>query len=226
MASFAFEFDFGAGNGAGVGHFAALGFDGEGDGVAGDLAVGDLSFAARAGHRAGEFVAILFKGESGFLVAVAARDHGGPLPSDVGSEGNEGEGEEARKKEQKAASHSGYGISQRGQGSNGPLAVYRRDMVIVHVHVHVKPECVDAFRQATIENARQSAEEPGIARFDVIQETGSATRFVLVEVYRTQEATAAHKETAHYAKWRDAVAEMMAEPRRSVKYAPVVTRDA
>lgn len=99
-------------------------------------------------------------------------------------------------------------------------------MVIVHVHVHVKPECVDAFREASIENARHSNEEPGVARFDVIQETGDATRFVLVEVYRTQEATAAHKETAHYQKWRDAVAEMMAEPRRSVKYEPVVTRDA
>jgi autoinducer 2-degrading protein len=99
-------------------------------------------------------------------------------------------------------------------------------MVIVHVHVHVKPECVEAFREASIENARQSNGEPGIARFDVIQQVGDPTRFVLVEVYRKQEATAAHKETAHYQKWRDTVAEMMAEPRSSVKYEPVLTRDA
>ena len=91
-------------------------------------------------------------------------------------------------------------------------------MLIVHVHVHVKPESVDEFRQATIENARASVQEPGIARFDVMQLEDDATRFVLTEVYRTTEAAAAHKETAHYAKWRDAVAPMMAEPRQSVKY--------
>jgi len=91
-------------------------------------------------------------------------------------------------------------------------------MLIVHVHVHVKPESVEEFRQATIENARASVQEPGIARFDVVEQQDDATRFVLIEVYRTLEAAAAHKETAHYAKWRDAVASMMAEPRRSVKY--------
>jgi autoinducer 2-degrading protein len=91
-------------------------------------------------------------------------------------------------------------------------------MLIVHVHVHVKPESVEGFRQASIENARNSIQEPGIARFDVIQQQDDATRFVLVEVYRTPEAAAAHKETAHYAKWRDAVASMMAEPRSSVKF--------
>ena len=90
-------------------------------------------------------------------------------------------------------------------------------MLIVHVQVHVKPECVTAFRQATIENARQSVLEPGIARFDVVQQQDDPTRFVLVEAYRTVEASAAHKETAHYAKWRDAVAPMMAEVRTSVK---------
>ncbi len=99
-------------------------------------------------------------------------------------------------------------------------------MVIVHVHVHVKPEFVDAFREASLENARQSNQEPGIARFDVIQQVGDATRFVLIEVYRSPEAAAAHKETAHYQRWRDAAAEMMAEPRSSVKYEPVLTRDA
>ena len=91
-------------------------------------------------------------------------------------------------------------------------------MLIVHVHARVKPESVADFRQATIQNARNSVQEPGIARFDVVQQQDDATRFVLIEVYRTPEAAAAHKETAHYAKWRDAVAPMMAEPRQSVKY--------
>lgn len=91
-------------------------------------------------------------------------------------------------------------------------------MLIVHVHVHVKPESVEAFKNATIENARNSLQEPGIARFDVVQQQDDPTRFVLIEVYRTVEASAAHKDTAHYAKWRDAVAPMMAEPRGSVKY--------
>ena len=91
-------------------------------------------------------------------------------------------------------------------------------MLIVHVHVHVKPDCVEAFRKATIENARNSAKEPGVVRFDVIQQQDDPTRFVLVEVYRSVEATTAHKETAHYKAWRDAVADMMAEPRTSVKF--------
>ena len=91
-------------------------------------------------------------------------------------------------------------------------------MHIVHVHVKVKPELVADFRHATLENARSSVQEAGIARFDVVQQQNDATRFVLIEVYRTLEAAAAHKETAHYAKWRDTVAPMMAEPRQSVKY--------
>ena len=91
-------------------------------------------------------------------------------------------------------------------------------MLIVHVHVHVKPECIDAFKEASLANARLSVQEPGIARFDVIQQADSPARFVLVEVYRTPHAPAAHKETAHYQVWRDKVAEMMAEPRTSVKY--------
>lgn len=91
-------------------------------------------------------------------------------------------------------------------------------MLIVHVHVHVRPESVEAFRQATIENARHSIQEPGIARFDVIEQQDDAARFVLIEVYSTPEAAAAHKETAHYAKWRDTVATMMAEPRQRVQY--------
>lgn len=91
-------------------------------------------------------------------------------------------------------------------------------MLIVHVHVHVRSECVQEFREATIENARHSIQEPGIARFDVVQRTDDPTRFVLVEAYYDEAASKAHKETSHYAKWRDAVAPMMAETRTSVKF--------
>lgn len=91
-------------------------------------------------------------------------------------------------------------------------------MLIVHVFVHVKPDQVDAFKTASLENARQSLQEPGIARFDVIQQQDDPTRFVLVEVYRTPDDPARHKETPHYAKWRDTVADLMAEPRTNIKY--------
>ncbi len=94
-------------------------------------------------------------------------------------------------------------------------------MLVVHVHVQVKPECVEAFKAATVANARASVQEPGIARFDVVQQADDPTRFVLVEVYRTADAPARHKETAHYAVWRDAVAPMMAVPRTSVKFGNV-----
>jgi autoinducer 2-degrading protein len=94
-------------------------------------------------------------------------------------------------------------------------------MLIVAVHVHVKPEFIEAFRQATIENASNSVRELGIARFDILQQADDPTRFVLMEVYKAPEAPARHKETAHYMKWRDTVADMMAEPRTSVKYANV-----
>ena len=99
-------------------------------------------------------------------------------------------------------------------------------MLVVHVHVHVKPDCVTAFRAATLENARHSVQEPGIARFDICQQSDDPTRFVLVEVYRTADAPARHKKTAHYATWRDTVAAMMAEPRTSVKYGNVFPDDA
>jgi quinol monooxygenase YgiN len=98
-------------------------------------------------------------------------------------------------------------------------------MHIVHVHVHVKPEFVEAFKQATIENASKSIQETGIARFDVIQQTEDPTKFVLVEVYKTAEAPAAHKETAHYRLWRDAVMKMMAEPRQGIRYANIYPED-
>jgi autoinducer 2-degrading protein len=94
-------------------------------------------------------------------------------------------------------------------------------MLVVHVFVHVKPESIEAFKAASVENARNSVQEPGIARFDVIQQEEDPTRFVLVEVYRTAEDPGRHKETAHYAAWRDTVADMMAEPRSATKYANV-----
>jgi autoinducer 2-degrading protein len=98
-------------------------------------------------------------------------------------------------------------------------------MLVVHVHVHVKPEFVERFRAATVENARQSLTEPGIARFDVLEQAADGTRFVLAEVYRTAGAAAAHKTTSHYQVWRDTVAEMMAEPRTSVQLANVFPED-
>ena len=94
-------------------------------------------------------------------------------------------------------------------------------MFIVHVFVHVKGDQVEAFQSATLENACNSVLEPGIARFDVIQQQDDPARFLLIEVYRTGDDPAKHKETAHYQKWRDAVADMMAEPRTSIKYSNV-----
>jgi len=99
-------------------------------------------------------------------------------------------------------------------------------MFIVHVHVTVKPECLEAFRAATLANARASIRETGIARFDVCQQQDDPTRFVLVEVYRDADAPARHKETTHYAAWRDAVAPMMASPRTSVKFTNLHPDDA
>ena len=94
-------------------------------------------------------------------------------------------------------------------------------MLVIHVHVHVTPDAGDAFRAATIVNATSSRQEPGVVRFDCLQQEDDPTRFVLVEIYRSPEAAAAHKDTAHYATWRDTVAPMMAEPRRGVKHRDV-----
>ena len=91
-------------------------------------------------------------------------------------------------------------------------------MLIVQVHVRVKPEFIDDFQAVSVANARQSVQEPGIARFDVIQQVDDPARFILVEVYRTREAPAQHKETVHYQAWREKVVPMMAEPRTSIKY--------
>jgi quinol monooxygenase YgiN len=107
------------------------------------------------------------------------------------------------------------------------MSIPRRGaMLVVHVFIQVNPGDIDAFMAATLENARNSVQEPGIARFDVLQQADDPTRFVLSEAYRTPEATVAHKETAHYATWRDTVAPMMAAPRTSVKYSNAFPEDA
>lgn len=98
-------------------------------------------------------------------------------------------------------------------------------MLIVHVQVHVKPEHIEAFKLATIENASHSVQEPGIARFDVVQQADDPTRFVLVEAYRNSEATAHHKATAHYHAWAEKVADMLAEPRSRVVYGNIYPAD-
>ncbi len=91
-------------------------------------------------------------------------------------------------------------------------------MLVVCVHVHVLPENRDDFIQATLANARNTVLEPGNLRFDVIQQLDAPNRFVLYEVYRDEDAAGAHKQTAHYARWRDAVAPWMAEPRQGIKH--------
>lgn len=98
-------------------------------------------------------------------------------------------------------------------------------MLIVHVHIHVKPDRVDDFKRATIDNASKSVLEPGAARFDFIQQHDDPTRFLLVEIYRTTDDPAKHKETDHYKIWRDSVAEMMVEPRASVKFRNIFPDD-
>jgi quinol monooxygenase YgiN len=98
-------------------------------------------------------------------------------------------------------------------------------MLVVHVFVQVKHDRIDAFREATVENAKNSLMEPGVARFDVVQQADDPSSFVLVEAYRTPDDAARHKETRHYQVWRDAVAPMMAVPRTSVKYTNVFPVD-
>ena len=99
-------------------------------------------------------------------------------------------------------------------------------MLIVLVHVHVKPDCVEAFRTASLENARNSIQEPSIARFDVLQDNEDPNRFILNEVYLTADAPAAHKETEHYKLWRETVEDMMAEPRQAVKLTNLFPEDS
>ena len=95
-------------------------------------------------------------------------------------------------------------------------------MLFVLVHVRVKPESIEAFKAATLDNARHSLQEKGVARFDVLQDNEHPDQFVLVEGYRSADAPARHKETAHYLKWRSTVESMMAEPRRGMSYTALV----
>ena len=99
-------------------------------------------------------------------------------------------------------------------------------MLVVHVHVQVKPECIEDFKAATFNNAQASIREPGIARFDIVQQTDDPTRFVLIEAYRDPAAPDLHKATSHYLIWRDTVATMMAAPRSSVRFTNVFPSDA
>lgn len=94
-------------------------------------------------------------------------------------------------------------------------------MQVVFVHIRVKPECLEQFKAASLDNASNSIQEPGVARFDVVQSVDDPTRFILIEAYRDADAPARHKATAHYATWRDTVAAMMAEPRSAVRYESV-----
>jgi quinol monooxygenase YgiN len=98
-------------------------------------------------------------------------------------------------------------------------------MLVIHIQIQVKPEFINAFKQATVANARESLKEPGIARFDFVQQQEDPARFALVEVYRTPEANAAHKETKHYQVWRDTVEPMMAAPRSRKTFTNIFPED-
>jgi (4S)-4-hydroxy-5-phosphonooxypentane-2,3-dione isomerase len=98
------------------------------------------------------------------------------------------------------------------------LTIKGKSMHILHVFLHVKPEYVEAFKAATVENARNSVQEAGIVRFDVIQQADDPTRFVLAEVYRSNDARAQHRETAHFLMWRDTVADMLVTPLTRTEY--------
>lgn len=123
---------------------------------------------------------------------------------------------------------SGFSAIMRGRDSQFVLTfhfsflLFNFPMHIVHVHVHVSADQVEAFRVATLENARNSVQEPGVLRFDVLQQSDDPTRFLLIEIYKTPDDQLKHRDTPHYLKWRDAVAPMMAEPRNAVKYAGVM----
>jgi quinol monooxygenase YgiN len=98
-------------------------------------------------------------------------------------------------------------------------------MLVVHIQIHIRPQFIDAFKAATIANARESLKEPGIARFDFVQQQDDPTRFVLVEAYRSVEANVAHKETKHYQTWRDVAEPMMAEQRTRAVFTSVFPED-
>jgi (4S)-4-hydroxy-5-phosphonooxypentane-2,3-dione isomerase len=94
-------------------------------------------------------------------------------------------------------------------------------MIVVCVHVHVQPEHRETFIDATLENAARTIHEPGNLRFDVLQQADDPNCLVLYEVYRDEAGADAHKQTAHYAKWRDTVAGWMADPRKGIEYSPL-----
>jgi quinol monooxygenase YgiN len=99
-------------------------------------------------------------------------------------------------------------------------------MVVLVVNLHVQTKHLEAFRQATLENARSSIQEPGVVRFDVLQSADDPTRFMLYEVYRDDQAPARHRETAHYKAWLDKVPDMLAEPRTRTLYSNFFPADA
>jgi (4S)-4-hydroxy-5-phosphonooxypentane-2,3-dione isomerase len=98
-------------------------------------------------------------------------------------------------------------------------------MYVVCVHIHVKPEHVQSFIDATLDNARHTIQEPGNLRFDVLRQADDPHRFLLYEVYRDEGGMQSHKETAHYARWQAAVGPWMAEPRKGVKHASLFPDD-
>jgi (4S)-4-hydroxy-5-phosphonooxypentane-2,3-dione isomerase len=98
-------------------------------------------------------------------------------------------------------------------------------MHIVLVHVHVKPESIESFKTAILDNARNSIQEPGVVRFDILQQAEDPSRFTLYEVYRTPEDQLKHRESAHYNRWKDAVVDMMAEPRQGIRYLNLIPVD-
>ena len=98
-------------------------------------------------------------------------------------------------------------------------------MVVTCVHIHVRPEAVDAFIEASVENHKQSVKEPGNLRFDFVRQADDPSRFMMYEAYESDTEVAAHKETPHYLKWRDTVKDMMAEPRYGIKYYIIEPKD-
>ncbi len=98
-------------------------------------------------------------------------------------------------------------------------------MIVTFVHVWVKPGMADAFIKASTENHQSSIKEPGNLRFDLLRDTSDENKFVLYEAYESEEASAAHKETVHYKKWRDTVADMMAQPRKGEKHSIICPID-
>lgn len=99
-------------------------------------------------------------------------------------------------------------------------------MFVVHVHVHVKRDKIDDFIAASRENASNSVKEPGVIRFDIVQQEENPDFFILEEIYKTQADSGSHKDTPHYKKWKNTVEDMMAEPRRSIRFKNIFPLDA